>query len=42
MEKQGVIKGVRIAFGSFSEYLFEIFGEKLYLMRNKKVMAILN
>jgi len=42
MEAQGVVKGVRIAFGSFSEYLFEIFGEKLYLMRNKKVMAVLN
>lgn len=42
MEKQGVFQGVRIAFGSFSDYLFEIFGEKLYLMRNKKVMAILN
>ena len=42
MEAQGVTKGVRIAFGSFSEYLFEIFGERLYLMRNKKVMAILN
>ena len=42
MEAQGVVKGVRIAFGSFSEYLFEIFGEKLYLMRNKKVMAILD
>jgi len=42
MEKQGVFQGVRIAFGSFSDYLFEIFGEKLFLMRNKKVMAILN
>jgi hypothetical protein len=42
MEAQGVTKGVRIAFGSFSEYLFEIFGEKLFLMRNKKVMAILD
>ena len=42
MEAQGVTKGVRIAFGSFSEYLFEIFGERLYLMRNKKVMAILD
>lgn len=41
MEAQGVLEGVRIAFGSFSDYLFEIFGEKLYLMRNKKVMAIL-
>lgn len=41
MEKQGVFQGVRIAFGSFSDYLFEIFGEKLFLMRNKKVMAIL-
>lgn len=41
MEVQGVFQGVRIAFGSFSDYLFEIFGEKLYLMRNKKVMAIL-
>jgi len=42
MEKQGVFQGVRIAFGSFSDYLFEIFGEKLFLMRNKKVMAILD
>jgi len=42
MEKQGVFQGVRIAFGSFSDYLFEIFGEKLYLMRNKKVMVILD
>lgn len=42
MEAQGVIQGVRIALGSFSEYLFEIFGEKLYLVRNKKVMAVLN
>lgn len=42
MEAQGVIQGVRIAFGSFSDYLFEIFGEKLFLMRNKKVMAILD
>lgn len=41
MESQGVFQGVRIAFGSFSDYLFEIFGEKLFLMRNKKVMAIL-
>jgi len=41
MEAQGVFQGVRIAFGSFSDYLFEIFGEKLFLMRNKKVMAIL-
>lgn len=42
MEAQGVIQGARIALGSFSEYLFEIFGEKLYLVRNKKVMAVLN
>ncbi len=41
MESQGVFQGARIAFGSFSDYLFEIFGEKLFLMRNKKVMAIL-
>lgn len=41
MEAKGVFQGVRIAFGSFSEYLFEIFGEKLFLMRNKKIMAIL-
>lgn len=42
MESQGVLQGKKIAFGSFSEYLFEIFGEKLYLIRNKKIMAILN
>jgi hypothetical protein len=42
MESQGVIQGARLALGSFSEYLFEIFGEKLYLVRNKKVMAVLN
>ena len=42
MEAQGVIQGARLALGSFSEYLFEIFGEKLYLVRNKKVMAVLN
>ena len=42
MEAQGVIQGARIAFSDYSEYLFEIFGEKLFLMRNKKIMAILN
>lgn len=42
MEVQGVVQGARIAFGNFSEYLFKIFGEELYLIRNKKIMAVLN
>lgn len=42
LERQGVFSGTKIAFGKSAKYLFEIFGEKLYLMRNKKILAIVN
>lgn len=38
---QGVSEGDTIAFGYDSEYEFTIFGERLYLMRNAKILAIL-
>lgn len=42
LERQGVFSGTKVAFGKSAKYLFEIFGEKLYLMRNKKILAIVN
>jgi hypothetical protein len=41
IESQGVSKGSRISFGNYGNYLFEIFGEKLYMIRNKKIMSVL-
>ena len=34
LESQGVKQGDRLAFRKFANYLFEIFGEKLYIMNN--------
>lgn len=42
LERQGVFSGTKVAFGKSAKYLFEIFGEKLFLMRNKKILAIVN
>jgi len=42
MKAQGIKQGTKVAFKNHSTYLFEIFGERLYLMRNSRVVAKLN
>lgn len=41
LEDQGVSVGNKVAIKKFANYLFEIFGEQLYIMKNNRVMAIL-
>ena len=39
MKAQGINPGDKIAFKSYSNYEFEIFGEKLWMMKSRRVMA---
>ena len=39
MKVQGINPGDKIAFKSYSNYEFEIFGEKLWMMKNRRVTA---
>lgn len=42
VEKSGVKVGDKIVFRKFANYLFEIFGENLYMMKNNRVLAVVN
>ena len=42
IEKSGVKVGDKIVFRKFANYLFEFFGEQLYLMKNNRVLCKLN
>jgi co-chaperonin GroES (HSP10) len=42
MQKQGINSGDKIAFKSFSNYEFEIFNTKLWMMRNRRITAKLS
>jgi co-chaperonin GroES (HSP10) len=42
IKNQGIKVGDKIAFQKNSNYKFDIFGETLYLMRNKRVLAKIN
>jgi hypothetical protein len=42
VEKSGVKVGDKIIFRKFANYLFEIFGMKLYMMQNSRVLAVVN
>lgn len=39
---QGVKAGDKVALKKFANYLFEIFEEKFYIMKNSRVLAVLN
>ena len=40
LTNQGINVGDKIVFRKFANYLFEIFGQRLYMMRNNRVLAI--
>ena len=42
MKKQGISPGYKIAFKSYSNYEFEIFGKKLYMMKSRRITAKLS
>lgn len=42
LQKEGIVEGTKIAFWKNCKYEFNIDGEKLYLMKNKRVTAILH
>ena len=42
VENLGVKVGDRIVFRKFANYLFEIFDTKMYMMKNNRVLAVLN
>jgi len=42
MKAQGIEQGTKVAFKNHSTYVFEIFGERLFLMRNSRIVAKLN
>lgn len=42
VKSQGVNVGDKIVFRKFANYLFEIFGQRLYLMKNSRVLAVVN
>ena len=42
VEKSGVKVGDKIVFRKFANYLFEIFGEQYFMMKNSRVLAVVN
>lgn len=40
VKNQGVKEGDKIVFRKFANYLFEIFGQRLYMMKNNRVLAL--
>jgi len=42
LKSKGVTPGSRIAFKQGSKYIFEIFGEKLFMMKSRRIVAKLN
>jgi len=42
VKNQGVNPGDKIIFRKFANYLFEFFGMKLFLMKNNRVLAVVN
>ena len=42
LEKSGVKVGDKVAIKRFANYLFKIFDQELYIMKNSRVLAVLN
>lgn len=40
VKSKGVKEGDKIVFRKFANYLFEIFGQRLYMMRNNRILAL--
>ena len=42
LQRQGVINGSKIAFKQGSKYEFDVLGQRLYMMKNRRIVAFVN